>query len=158
MLHASTPLKHRALALACGSVLLAGVLAGCGSSSTTAPTTTVAGADTTAAADPPATTNAPATPASIVGGAATISVTVGTDDFDTSKGTRVVSVPKGTAVTIELTDAAIDEQYHLHGFDVEATAKKGEKATISVTADTAGQFDLESHTTTKTLLVLLVTN
>lgn len=156
MLHVQTPLQRRVATMACGFVLVGGLLAGCGSSSTAAPTT-VAGADTTTPDDPPASTNAPATPASIANGSATISVTVGTDDFDTSNGTRVVSVPKGTAVTLELTDPAIDEQYHLHGYDVEAGGKKGEKVSISFTADQTGQFDVESHTTSKTLLVVLVT-
>ena len=139
--------------------LSAVVLVGCGSSSSSKPAaTTVGGADTTAAADdPPASTAAPATPASVVNNAATISVTVGTDDFQTTGAKSVFSVPKGTAVTIEITDPNADNEFHLHGYDVEASGKKGEKATIAVTADQTGQFDLESHTTSKVLVVLLVT-
>jgi hypothetical protein len=154
-----TPTLRRSLA---GLALALGLVAaaGCSSDSTSTPatTTTVAGTTPdTAAADVPATTNAPATPASLAAdGTATITVTVGTDDFDTSKGTRVVSVPKGTAVTIELTDPNADEQYHLHGYDLETEAKKGETGTISFTADQTGQFDLESHVTEGTLLVLVV--
>jgi hypothetical protein len=83
-------------------------------------------------------------------------VKVGTDDFDTSKGTRVVSVPKGASVTLEFTDPSVDQQYHLHGYDLEAEAKKGETAKISFTADQTGQFDVESHVSNKTLLVLVV--
>ena len=81
---------------------------------------------------------------------------MGTDDFDTTGGKRVVSVKKGTNVTIELTDPANDDEYHLHGYDIEVEATKGTPGKISFTADETGQFDLESHVTNKTLLVLYV--
>jgi hypothetical protein len=126
------------------------------STTTSAPGTTAGGATTTVA-DAPATTNAAPQPANTVaGGGFVVSVKVGTDDFDTSKGTRVVSVPKGASVTLEFTDPSVDQQYHLHGYDLEAEAKKGETAKISFTADQTGQFDVESHVSNKTLLVLVV--
>ena len=148
-------------ALATGLVLCVVVTAGCSSDSNTAATststTTAATTPGTDAVDEPATTNAPPTPASIASdGSVTIAVAVGTDDFDTSKGTRVVSVPKGTAVTLTFTDPSVDQQYHLHGYDLETEAKKGETGTISFTADQTGQFDVESHVTNATLLVLVV--
>jgi glucose/arabinose dehydrogenase len=147
-------MRHLAAATAAVSLLL---LAGCGSDAA-APATTAAASETTAAVeDEPATTNAPATPADVVNGTAEITVTVGTDDFDTTGGTRVVSVPKGTTVNVHLTDNAQDEEYHLHVVDVETAAKKGETGTISFVADTPGQYDLESHNTEATLLVILVT-
>ena len=134
-------------------------LVACSSDSETAATTAPAATEpmTTDAVDEPATTNAPATPAELAAdGSATITVTVGKDDFDTSGGTRVVSVPKGTAVTITLTDPASDQEYHLHGYDIEVSATKGEPGALSFTADQTGQFDLESHSTDGTLLVLVV--
>ncbi|CAB4873910.1 unannotated protein [freshwater metagenome] len=147
------PYLPRTLVL--GIALGSFAIGGCSSDATTSPATSPATA-ASVAVDQPATTNAPAVPATVANGAATITVTVGTDDFDTSGGTRVVSVPKGTVVSIALTDAAADQEYHLHGYDVEASAKKGETATISFTANTTGQFDLESHSTEGTLLVLVV--
>jgi hypothetical protein len=149
-----TPLRHAAAATAALTLVL---LAGCGSDAA-APSSTPA-AETTAAAveDEPATTNAPATPADVVDGTAEITVAVGTDDFDTTGGKRVVSVPKGTTVNIHLTDPNNDEEYHLHVVDVETKAKKGETGTISFLADTPGQLDLESHNMETTLLVILVT-
>ena len=138
-----------------GTIACAAALVGCGSDSKTSPTT-VAAAETTMVEDEPATTNAPATPAEVADGSVTIVVTVGADDFDTTGGTRVVSVPKGTTVTVELTDAATDEEYHLHGYDVEVSAAKGETGSLSFTADQVGQFDLESHNTETTLLVVVV--
>ena len=85
-----------------------------------------------------------------------MTVTVGTDDFDTTGGKRVVGIKKDSHVTIALTDASTDEQYHLHGYDIEANAAKGATAKMSFTADETGQFDLESHDTEKILLVLYV--
>jgi hypothetical protein len=142
-------------AVALGSL----TLAACGSDASNADPTvapTAAASETTAAADEPATTNAPAVPADIANGAATITVTVGTDDFETSGGTRVVSVPKGTDVTVAITDATTDQEYHLHGYDLEVAAKKGETGKIQFVADQTGQFDVESHNTETTLLVLVV--
>jgi hypothetical protein len=128
-------------------------LAACGSDSDKSSDTTAA-AETTVA-DELTPTSAPATPADVADGKATIDVQVGTDDFTTSKGTRVVSVPKGTAVTINLTSADA-EDYHLHGYDIEENADAGKTATMEFTADQTGQFDLESHVTENTLLVLVV--
>ena len=144
----SPRVRTNLLAVAASGLL---VLAACGSSAAkTAPTSATV-------ADKPATTNAP--PVAAVpnaDGSVTVTVTVGTDDFDTTGGKRVVGIKKGANVTVQLTDAASDEQYHLHGYDLEATAKKGAAGTISFTATQTGQFDLESHITEKTLLVLFV--
>jgi hypothetical protein len=139
------------------SLTLAFGLMACGSSSSSGSggTTGTSAAETTVA-DEPTPTSAPPTPASVTDGKATIDVTVGTDDFTTTKGTRVVSVPKGTAVTIHLTSPDAEE-YHLYGYDIEQNADPGKTATFELTADQTGQFDLESHVTEDTLLVLVVT-
>jgi hypothetical protein len=89
-------------------------------------------------------------------GSVNINVNVGIDDYDTLAGERVVNVALGSAVTITLTDATADQDYHLHVYDVGAEAKKGVPGVISLVVDQAGQFDVESHTTGKTLLVLVV--
>jgi heme/copper-type cytochrome/quinol oxidase subunit 2 len=109
----------------------------------------------TAVEDEPTPTSAAPTPAQVTDGKAIVDVTVGTDDFTTSKGTRVVSVPKGTAVTINITSSD-QEEYHLHGYDIEQKADAGKSSTFEFTADQTGQFDLESHVTEDTLLVLVV--
>jgi hypothetical protein len=141
------------------SFVVAGVaLAGCGSSSsrtatpTTGPTAT---SPTTSGTDELTPTSAPPTPATVTNGEATIDVRVGIDDFTTSKGTRVVSVPKGTNVKISLT-APGAQQYHLHGYDLEQEGAAGQTVTFELTVDQTGQFDLESHTTGDTMLVLVV--
>jgi FtsP/CotA-like multicopper oxidase with cupredoxin domain len=166
LVHMSSSSRLRSLA-ALGVAAVLG-LSACGSSAksaatTAAPTTTAAtaataGSETTADAadDAPATTNAapvPATPNA--DGSVTIKVTVGTDDFDTSGGKRVVAIKKGAAVTIELTSKTA-ESYHLHGYDIETEADAGATGKLGFTADQTGQFDLESHTSGKTLLVVVV--
>ena len=125
-----------------------------GSSSGSSSGSTAAGSATTVA-DEPTPTSGPPVPATVTGGKATIDVTVGTDDFTTTGGTRVVSVPKGTSVTINMT-APQAEEYHLHGYDLEQKPDAGKTSTFEFTADQTGQFDLESHITEKTLLVLVV--
>jgi hypothetical protein len=144
-------IRLRALPLAL--CLAVGVTA-CGSSNGSSSGSTVAGSATTVA-DEPTPTSGPPVPATVTDGKATIDVTVGTDDFTTTGGTRVVSVPKGTSVTINMT-ASDAEDYHLHGYDLEQKADAGKTSTFEFTADQTGQFDLESHITEKTLLVLVV--
>jgi heme/copper-type cytochrome/quinol oxidase subunit 2 len=129
-------------------------LAACGSDEGSAGTTVAPSVETTVAEEVTPTSAGP-TPADVIDDKATIDLTVGTDDFTTTKGTRVVSVPKGTAVTINITSADAEE-YHLHGYDIEEQAEAGKTATLEFTADKTGQFDLESHITENTLLVLVV--
>lgn len=149
-------MRRRTWPLALG---LAIALAACGSSSGSSSGSgssgsTAAGSATTVE-DEPTPTSGPPVPATVTDGKATIDVTVGTDDFTTSGGTRVVSVPKGTSVTINMT-APDAEDYHLHGYDLEQKADAGTTSTFEFTADQTGQFDLESHLTENTLLVLVV--
>ena len=144
------------------TALFAITLTACGSS-TTSDSNALVLSDTTmpldedAEIDTPATTVVAPTDAVInADGSVSIDVKVGIDDYDTLAGERVIKVALGSAVTITLTDARDDQDYHLHVYDVGAEAKKGEPGVISLIVDQAGQFDLESHMTGKTLLVLVV--
>ena len=149
--------KHIAL-----SSLFAITLTACGSSSSTTNETAIA-ADTTiisedeGAVDETASTVVAPTDAVVnADGSVSIEVNVGVDDYDTLEGDRVVKVALGSAITITLTDPNEDQDYHLHVYDVGSEAKKGEPGVISLVVDQAGQFDVESHTTGKMLLVLVV--
>ena len=144
------------------TALFALTLTACGSS-TSSDSDALVLSDTTmptedeSIADAPASTVVAPTDAVVnADGSVSIAVNVGTDDYDTLAGERVIKVALGSAVTITLTDASEDQDYHLHVYDVGAEAKKGEPGVISLVVDQAGQFDLESHTTGKTLLVLVV--
>lgn len=133
-----------------------------GATTTAAPATTMAPGTTSMASmpeeeDPPTATSGPAQPAQAnADGSYTISVTVGTDDFQTTKGTRVVSVPKGANVTLSFTTPNADDDIHLHGYDLAVKTLKGATGTISFTADQTGQFDVESHVTNEAVLVVVV--
>ena len=138
------------------SSLFAITLTACGSSSSSTSETSMP-ADEEESMDVTASTVAAPSDAVVnADGSISINVIVGTDDYDTLAGDRVVKVALGSAVTITLTDANEDQDYHLHVYDVGAEAKKGEPGVISLVVDQAGQFDVESHTTGKMLLVLVV--
>jgi hypothetical protein len=47
-----------------------------------------------------------------------------------------------------------DENYHVHGYNLDQKVAAGVEAQFEFTADTAGRFDVESHVTDKVYLVL----
>ena len=144
------------------SSLFAITLTACGSSSGTtnesiiASDTTIISEDQEVIDETASTVVSPLDAVVNADGSISINVNVGTDDYDTLAGDRVVKVALGSAVTITLTDPNEDQDYHLHVYDVGAEAKKGEPGVISLVVDQAGQFDVESHTTGKMVLVLVV--
>ena len=85
---------------------------------------------------------------------AVINVTVGVDSGED----RIESVPVGSVVSITITNPDSADEFHLHGYDLgdgqEVAA--GESVTFTFTADTAGEFELESHSTEALLLLLRV--
>jgi hypothetical protein len=83
-----------------------------------------------------------------------ISVTVGVDSGED----RVESVPVGSIVSITITNPDSADEFHLHGYDLGDSQEvaAGESVTFTFTADTAGEFELESHTTDALLLLLRV--
>jgi hypothetical protein len=82
----------------------------------------------------------------------TISVTVGKD----SSPTREEKVKLGSTVQISLLNPTANDEFHLHGFDIEQAQKAGEQGLLSFVADKAGRFELESHVTNAPLLMLVV--
>lgn len=155
-------------------VVAAGMLVGCGSGgqgSDTAPTTVGSTTAATTAATTPApsttattaTTAAPSTTAPptsvddrpVSGEGVEIIVLVGTDDASTL-GSRVEPVPLGSDVSLRLLDESTAQEYHVHGYDIEQSVEAGTEAVIEFTADKAGMFEVESHTTEKVLVVLEV--
>jgi hypothetical protein len=171
------------IGLTLGVCLVSGTLAACGGSdddgaaSTTAGdsvTTSAAGGATattaaptesmapTDSADVPMVTPAPVDSSDIVlppppdtsDMPVVISVTVGVDSGED----RIESVPVGSVVSLTITNADTADEFHLHGYDLgdgqEVAAS--ESVTFTFTADTAGEFELESHTTDALLLLLRV--
>lgn len=130
-----------------------------GAATSTAPTTAPAPPDS---ADVPVVSPAPVDSSDIVlppvpdtaDLPVVISATVGVD----TGPERIESVPRGSTVSITLSNPSARDEFHLHGYDLgdgqEVAA--GESVTYTFTADTAGEFELESHTTGAVLLVLRV--
>ena len=85
--------------------------------------------------------------------AVTIDVTVGED----SGKDRVETVALGAEVTINITNPEDGDEFHLHGYDMSSgEVGSGETATISFTADKAGEFEVESHVTEELIMTIVV--
>lgn len=83
----------------------------------------------------------------------TIDVTVGVD----SGKDRVETVAAGSKVTLRLVNPERADEFHLHGFDISTSRiAKGETATISLTADRTGTFEVESHVTEDVIIVVVI--
>ena len=127
-----------------------------------APSTSAPKAAATETATEPATTAAtdsitPAVPASVSAppvatGIVQVSVTVGKDDSPT----RVNKVPLGATVQLALLNPTADDEFHLHGYDIEQKGKAGGQGIISFVADKRGSFTLENHLDGRVLLTLVV--
>ena len=60
-------------------------------------------------------------------------------------GPQEIRVKNGDTVEI-VVSADASNDLHLHGYNIEKTAKPGQPARFKFKADAEGQFDLESHT------------
>jgi hypothetical protein len=135
-------------------------LAACGSDnskSSASPTTTSAASPAPSGTTPsPASTGDTAAPtaSSIAGASDEIIVHVGVDDAATA-GSRVENVKLGENVILRLTSDS-DEDYHVHGYDLEQKVAAGVEAQFEFKADMAGDFEVESHVTDKVYVVLHV--
>jgi len=143
------PVAAGLLLVACGSDGDSG-----GQAATTTSATAVAGTTTAPAATVAPTTTAPAAATSgpeqpTNADVAEITVMVGLDDSPS----RVEKVKLGQQVSLSM-QSDQDEEYHLHGYDLEEKVAAGTEKTWDFTADKAGQFELESHVTDKVLLVI----
>ena len=81
-----------------------------------------------------------------------ISVIIG----QTSGSAVAYQATLGSKVRIKLLNPDADDEFHLHGYDLSATATAGQETTIEFTADQLGSFDLESHVTGEWILTLVV--
>jgi heme/copper-type cytochrome/quinol oxidase subunit 2 len=139
-------------------VALVAVLAACGSDNTASPNTTPAPSSpaVSGTSPSPASTGDTAAPtaSSIDGASDEIIVHVGVDDAATT-GSRVENVKLGENVILRLTSDS-DEDYHVHGYDIEQKVAAGVEAQFEFKADMAGDFEVESHVTQKVYVVLHV--
>lgn len=66
-----------------------------------------------------------------------------------------ISVARGSRVVLRVTSDRADE-VHVHDYDRSATLTPGRTATIEFSADRTGQFEVETHDSSRTLFQLLV--
>jgi len=109
-------------------------------------TTVAAPAPTVVASTVPAVTTT-STPLS---GPVQIDVVVGVD----SGPDRVEYVTVGAEITLNITNPNADDEFHVHGIDIEQAAAAGEMATINFTIDAAGTYEVESHITGDVFVVI----
>ena len=131
------------------------LFAACSDNDTADSTTTVSSTPATDASTSNSgtgSTSGDASSDSAVDGPVQIDVLVGTD----SSPDRVEHVKLGESVTLNITNPAAADSYHVHGYDYEQDVAKGVTATINFTADTAGTFEVESHITEDVLVVIEV--
>jgi hypothetical protein len=126
--------------------------------STASPATTAPAANSapSGTAPSPASTGDTAAPeaSSIAGASDEIIVHVGVDDAATV-GSRVEDVKLGDNVILRLMSDS-DEDYHVHGYELEQKVAAGVEAQFEFKADMAGDFEVESHVTDKVYVVLHV--
>ena len=143
-------------------------LAGCGSGSGSATDSTNPSPPVTTASASTPPSSAPATSAAVAttvppgetnptdeavsGDAQEIIVNVD----DPAQIGQTFDVALGQTVVLRLLSDS-DQEYHVHGYELEKKAAAGVEATFEFTADTAGSFEVESHTTNKVLATLQVT-
>ena len=81
----------------------------------------------------------------------TVSVT---DGKVTPKPSRV-KIPLGSVVELQVT-SDVDDEVHVHGFDVERPLDAGVTTTVELLADEPGLYEVETHETELELLQLEV--
>lgn len=119
-------------------VVAAGVIAGCGGSGDSTATTQSAGTDTTTTSTAP--------------DVRTFSVAYRDGKVT---GDTDISVARGTPVEIRVT-SDVDDEGHLHGYDLLKEISAGQTVTYAFTADFPGKYALEFHHHNVRLLTLAV--
>ena len=90
--------------------------------------------------------------------AASVKVTdivVSVNDGKVSPKAHRVKVAVGSAVRI-LVSSDVDDEVHVHGYDLESEISAGQSVTIDFTADQRGVFEVETHESGLLLLQLQV--
>ena len=64
-------------------------------------------------------------------------------------------MPLGSQVRLQVT-SDVDDELHVHGFDIEEPLEAGRTTMVEFTADQQGVFEVETHETELELLQLAV--
>jgi hypothetical protein len=85
----------------------------------------------------------------------TVEITVAVSDGKVTPKPRRVEVPLGSQIHLQVT-SDVDDELHVHGFDVEEPLEAGRTTVLKLTADQQGVFEVETHETELELLQLEV--
>jgi heme/copper-type cytochrome/quinol oxidase subunit 2 len=96
----------------------------------------------------PSTGGTASSPAAIASGepnpAEPVTVSVAVRDGKVVPEPRRVRVPLGRTVELQVT-SDVDDELHVHGFDVEEPLDAGRTTTLTLHADEPGLFEVETH-------------
>ncbi|HEU4913533.1 MAG TPA: hypothetical protein VFV76_16710 [Actinomycetes bacterium] len=84
-----------------------------------------------------------------------VEVRVSVADGKVKPATRRVEVERDSQVRLLIT-SDVDDDVHVHGYDIEATLEAGRTTTVELVADQQGVFEVETHDGGLTLLQLQV--
>jgi hypothetical protein len=82
-------------------------------------------------------------------------IVVALKDGKVSPKAHRVKVALGSSVRI-LVSSDVDDEVHVHGYEIEREVAAGQSVTVDFTADQSGVFEVESHETGLLLLQLQV--
>jgi Cupredoxin-like domain len=82
-------------------------------------------------------------------------IVVSVKDGKVSPKAHRVKVPEGSPVQI-LVSSDVDDEVHVHGYDIEREVSAGQSTTIEFTANQTGVFEVETHESGLLLLQLQV--
>ena len=84
-----------------------------------------------------------------------VEITVAVSDGKVTPKPHRVDVPLGSQVRLQVT-SDVDDELHVHGFDIEEPLEAGRTTMLEFTADQQGVFEVETHETELELLQLEV--
>ena len=84
-----------------------------------------------------------------------VEIVTGVRDGKVSPKRRRIEVPLGSQVRLLVT-SDVDDDIHVHGFEIEEPVEAGRTTTVEFVADEAGIFEVETHDTELELLQLEV--
>lgn len=84
-----------------------------------------------------------------------VNIAIAITDGKVSPAGQRVDVPRGAAVSLEITTDAADE-VHVHGHDITAAIQPGQPTRVEFVADEPGLFEVETHDSHLLLVQLAV--
>jgi hypothetical protein len=150
---------HRRLLAVPVALLLA--VSGCASGDETPDTGTTTGAGAARSGSPSATTSAQASAAATTPPetqetrSSSVEISVAIAGGNVRPKTQRVKIPQDSRVRLLIT-SDVDDEVHVHGYDLEETLEAGRTATIEFVADQQGVFEVETHEKALTLIQLEV--